>query len=289
MNRKFLELCALAVVCVTSASADFAYPGFASTAGLTINGNAATTVTGDGSVLRLTPAATGKGGSAFTTSQISLGAGASFSTFFQFRFSNPGGISPADGIVFVLQTVNNNVGGVGGGLGYQGIASSVGIEFDTFNNGPAFGDPNGNHVAVDTGGALNGSGVIVNGQSACGNVGTVTGTLNCMANGDVWSVWIDYDGTNLQVALADNSIVRPSNIINQVINISSFLGSTSAFVGFTGGTGSGFENQDILNWQLVQRFAPITPSGVPEPSSYILLGTLISGLGFAYKRRRLAL
>jgi hypothetical protein len=285
--RSLLAFSALALVCVTNARADFSYPNFASTAGLTINGNATTAVTGDGSVLRLTPAATGQGGSAFTTSQVSLGAGASFSTFFQFRFTNAGGISPADGIAFVLQTVNNNVGGAGGGLGYVGIANSVAVEFDTFNNGSGFGDPNGNHVAIDTGGNLNGSGVIVNGQSNCANTATVAGTPNCMANGDIWSVWIDYDGTTLQVALADNSTVRPANIINQAINIPSFTGSTSAFVGFTGATGAGFENQDILNWQLVQRFAPIN-SAVPEPSSWILLTTVVGLFGFAYKRRRQA-
>jgi hypothetical protein len=142
-------------------------------------------------------------------------------------------------------------------------------------------------VAIDTGGNLNGSGVIVNGQSNCANTATVAGTPNCMANGDIWSVWIDYDGTTLQVALADNSTVRPANIINQAINIPSFTGSTSAFVGFTGATGAGFENQDILNWQLVQRFAPIN-SAVPEPSSWILLTTVVGLFGFAYKRRRQA-
>jgi hypothetical protein len=284
MTRKLAAFSAFALVLATGARADFLYPNFSSTAGLTLNGNATTAVTGDGTVLRITPAATGQSGSVFTTNQISLGAGAEFSTFFQFRFTNPGGISPADGITFTLQTVNNNVGGAGGGLGYVGINNSVAVEFDTFPNGPAFGDPNGNHVAVDTNGALNGTGVIVNGQSNCTNVATVGGTPNCMANGNIWSVWIDYDGTNLSVALADNSLVRPADIINQAINIPGFLGSTSAFVGFTGGTGSGFENQDILNWQLVQSFAPI--AAVPEPSSWVLLGTLLALFAwFAYKRR----
>lgn len=287
MIRNFLVFSAFALVFVTNARADFSYPNFASTAGLTINGNAATAVTGDGSVLRLTPSVASQHGSVFTTSQISLGAGASFSTFFQFRFTIPGGRNPSDGIAFVLQTVNNTVGSSGGGLGYVGIANSVAVEFDTFNNGPAAGDPNGNHVAVDTGGNLNGTGVIVNGQSNCDNVATVTSMPNCMSNGDIWSVWIDYDGVTLQVALADNSTTRPANIINQAINIPAFTGSTSAFVGFTGGTGAGFQNQDILNWQLVQRFAPINPN-VPEPSSWILFSTVVGLFGFAYKRRRQA-
>jgi hypothetical protein len=179
--------------------------------------------------------------------------GRSWFAFFQFRFTNAGGISPADGIAFVLQTVNNNVGGAGGGLGYVGIANSVAVEFDTFNNGPAFGDPNGNHVAIDTGGNLNGSGVIVNGQSNCANTATVAGTPNCMANGDIWSVWIDYDGTTLQVALADNSTDRPraSSTRRSIFHPS---GSTSAFIQATGATGADL-SQDILNWQLVQRFA----------------------------------
>lgn len=36
----------------------------------------------------------------------------------------------ADGLVFVVQTNSNKVGG-GGGIGYQGIPNSVGVELDT--------------------------------------------------------------------------------------------------------------------------------------------------------------
>jgi len=34
-----------------------------------------------------------------------------------------------------------------------------------------------------------------------------------MNNGDIWSVWIEYDGTNLHVAVADYSVVRPADLI----------------------------------------------------------------------------
>jgi len=278
-----LSVTAICLAATSTSAATITFPNFSDTSGLTLNGSATTAATSDGVVLRLTPAAVGQAGSAFSTNQITLGVGNTFSTFFQCRMTNPGGIAPADGIVFGMRTVANNVGGAGGGMGYLGIPSSLGVEFDTFPNGAGAGDPNGNHVAVDTGGLLNGSGVIVNGQSNCTNIATVAGMPNCMANGQLWSAWIDYDGTNLFVALAQNSIVRPADIIAAPFNLPSILGQNSAFVGFTAGTGSGFENQDIINWQFTNTFAPIQVDAVPEPATMLLLG---SGLAALVARRR---
>ncbi|MCC6361148.1 MAG: PEP-CTERM sorting domain-containing protein, partial [Phycisphaerales bacterium] len=131
------------------------YPDFSSVAGLTINGNAAQV----GSVLRVTPANFSQAGSAFSTSTVSLASGSSFSTYFQFRFTSPGGACDgqgcgADGLVFVVQTVGNNVGGLGGGIGYQGIANSLGIEFDTWNNGAIDGGSS-NHAGINLAGDVN--------------------------------------------------------------------------------------------------------------------------------------
>ena len=265
---KTIKQLAVAVGILTLAgqagAAVISYPDFSSVAGLTLNGNAAQV----GNVLRLTPADYGQSGSAFSTSTVSLASNASFSTFFQFRFTNPGGACDgqgcvADGLVFVVQTGGNYAGGAGGGIGYAGINNSVGIEFDTWNNGA--GDNNSsNHIGVDVNGSVD-------------SIVLAEVTEADMNDGDIWNAWIDYDGsTNLLEARLGRSAVRPASaILSLTRNLASDLGTTNAFVGFTSGTGAAYANHDVLSWTLEDRFAPIGGGGnsVPEPGSLLLLGT----------------
>ncbi|MDR3435662.1 lectin-like domain-containing protein [Telmatospirillum sp.] len=262
-----------------------AYNGFANTSGLTFSGSAATATTSDGTVLRVTGDGPNKAGAVHSTAPITLGANDMFSTQFQFRFTDVGGVDPADGITLVLAASPKGLGIAGYGMGYAGVANSVAIEFDTYNNGNAksrgyfSAEPNSsNHVAIDLNGVLtNTAWTNVYGNGSCGfSKGTPAQNTNtaagCMSNGDLWTVDVSYDGTNLNVTLLDPAKGFVFDAITDYsINIGSYLGTSKAYVGFTGSTGAGWENHDIVNWEFADT-ATLPPTSVPEPGSVALLG-----------------
>jgi hypothetical protein len=215
----------------------FTYNGFASTGGLTLNGNAQVATTGDGKVLRVTPATTSQSGSFFCSSQIST---ANFSTVFSFRFTNPH-IQGSDGIALVIQRSSLGQLGSGGGyLGYSGISPSVAVEFDTICNGN-LNDPVAEHVGVDLNGSLFSQ--------------TTANLPSTMKDGGRWWAWVTYFQGTLKVYVLKNESTtepnRPSEpILSMTLDLKSQLGgNTSAWLGFTGGTGADWMNQDILYWR----------------------------------------
>lgn len=60
----------------------------------------------------------------------------------------------ADGIVFGLQPISTSIGVGGGDLGIGGVEPSLGVEFDTYQNGD-FGDPIYDHIAIVRDGIVN--------------------------------------------------------------------------------------------------------------------------------------
>ena len=247
----------------------FKYQNFSDTNGLTLVGNTTSAATSDGTVLRLTPANPYQSGAAYSTAPVKLGTSATFSTQFQFRFTDAGGIDPADGITFVLAATPTGLGANGGGLGYQGVAKTVAVEFDTYNNGPTDGNSS-NHVAIDTGGNLNVLGLTnAYGISSCAFAGSSPhAAAGCLSNGDLWTANVSYNGSNLSVKLFDPAEGSAFTAIQYPINLGSILGTNAAFVGFTGSTGGGWENQDVVNWQLAN--TATLPASAPEPSTLLL-------------------
>ncbi|MDP6716668.1 MAG: hypothetical protein QF368_18860, partial [SAR202 cluster bacterium] len=246
---------------VTKTFTDFTSSNLSS---LQLNNNTATQNPNSDDVLRLTSAGTNKSGSAFLTDTISLGSQSSFSTAFQFRIHSSGGSfqgGGADGLVFVVQTVSNSAGTTGSGIGYKGINNSVGIEFDTFNNGTSegacessFGE---NHVGINVGGSI------------CSNPQIdVTSSLGALDAGTTFFAWVDFDGSSndLEVRLSTTASRPSTALLSKNVDLVAELGTSDAFVGFTSATGGSFSAHDIVAWQFTNSFQPIQEI-VPDPEA----------------------
>ena len=270
----FAMLAASAVAVSPASAQSFSYPDFSSTAGLQLNGNAHQ----NGTKLSLTDAEGNQAGTAWSLNRIQLGNEASFSTVFTFDIQGRGGLdNGADGLTFTLQTNSNNVGSLGGGIGYAGIPNSVTVEFDTYLNGgfPAF-DPSSNHVGINTNGNL--SSIVL------------SDVFPDFDNGATWWAWVDYDGAtnDLAVRWAQNAIRPTDAMLHTALDLPSILGENDVFVGFTAATGGGWGEHNITSWNFVNRFdeggAPL-PTTTPEPGTIMLLATGLGVFGLVRRRR----
>ena len=276
MRIGFITSTVLALALAAPASATtLLFNDFSNTTGLQINGDAVQATLGTRKVLRVTPSKPFQGGSVFATSAIAFGADYGFSTRFTFNF-NKQAFGGADGLVFVIQPKSAGVGTSGGGLGYKGIGNSLGVEFDSYNNG--VNDLNsGNHVAVDLNGSLLSK---VQAESPF-----------ILDSAKDLTAWIDYNGTTkkLEVRISDKNIRPLAALLSYTFDLASTIGKPNAFVGFTAGTGGSYSNQDLVNWEFRDKFTPIGVA-VPEPASWamMLTGFGIVGGTMRYRRKRLS-
>jgi hypothetical protein len=179
--------------------------------------------------------------------------------------------------VFVIQPLSNSAGGSGGGIGYKGIGNSLGVEYDTYNNG-AVDAGSHNHIGVDLNGSID-------------SVARNTNLPFIMDSSRDLTSWIDYnDATNtLEVRLNDSNVRPLSAILSYQFDLATTVGGPSAFVGFTSGTGGGAANHDLVNWEFRNTFAPIGQSAVPEPAAWMMMiiGFGLMGASLRYRRRAL--
>jgi hypothetical protein len=180
----------------------------------------------------------------------------SFSSAFSFRISDSEGISDndgpgGDGLTFIINASNQQVGSDGGGLGYSGMHNSVAVEFDTLDNG-RFDRNDGNHVGINTGGRTRSREFL-----------QVEGRFN---DGELWHAWIDYEGNRqkLEVRLARTPLRPVDSLLSRKVRIPRWISGSQAYLGFTAGTGDAGNRHEVLSFQFVDAYAPIGECAPPE-------------------------
>lgn len=245
------------------------YTDFTSQSGLTLND----AVASDGTIM-LASSQRDRRGSFFTTAQYDV---SDFSAVMQFRISSPGGISDgiaagADGLAFVIQrTGATALGSFGSGIGYEGISNSVIVEFDTYKNNSPVNDPSSNHIGINTGGS---------------NTSLTTANVaNAFDNGTLWTVWVDYNGSALEVRASQDGFRPSTATLAYNVNLTSVLGGSTAHLGFTAATASAYGNHEVLSFAFTDTFQT-NGLAVPEPSTYALMGLGLAVVGWSVWRRR---
>ena len=223
--------------------------GFSVITGLTLNGS---TVNSDDSRLQLTTGGTNQTGSVFYNTPMNI---QSFVNDFSFQLSNP----QADGFTFTIQNVSPKALGISGGsLGYGaditrgtgGIPNSIAIKFDLYSN---------------TGEGPNSTGIYQNAAPPTLPAINLTPSGINLHSGDSMNVHMTYDGTTLTMTITD-PVSSKTFTQSFPINISQVIGSNTAYIGFTGGTGGLTSSQKILTWTFVSNPQPAAPSPVITPN-----------------------
>ena len=238
-------LSAVMVICllvpITAFAVDINYPDFSDLSDFILGDNAQQLNSIPDDLLQLASGFPQRSGYAYLKNQIQLQN--TFSTHFSFRIDNNVGGGDSDGLgadwlMFLLKR----------DIGYY-AAEDIAVEFDIFNNG-ARDNYSGNHVGINYGGEF-----------------VVTQHIDKRLNdGDIWYVWIDYDGSFLKVYLSLAAVKPDTPILTHAIDIPAYFGDNNPFIGFQAASTSYGADFTILNWSF-QSVAPVTcPEDTRAPS-----------------------
>jgi hypothetical protein len=201
-----------------------------------------------------------------------------FAADFTWRIVKPGRTG-ADGFALVLHNAADPFPGLvigtgRNGMGYSTIPNSLAIEFDTVENPPedssegTLGDPNANHVSVQTRGVLPNSG---NTDFSLGFTTQTTPAIPLFADGSVHTTKVFYKpGNPGNIAVFLDNMERP--ILNAHVNLAELLSldAGTAWVGFTAATGRQSQAYELHSFT----FQPTQPAQQPASLSIdILPGT----------------
>lgn len=223
------------------------YNNFDSTQGLILQSH---TRAVDGK-LRLTPAVHGAAGGAWLDSKQFVKDG--FDTTFQVQITDKhaGG---ADGLAFVIQ--NNStpaLGYPGCNIGYGGLTNLLVVKFNNYHwPDHAYGTNYGKYDLIA---------VLVPPSPTTPLWDSISNTIAATTNGvfsdgQVHTARIDYVPGNLQIFMDD--LKNPLMIVHVNLAKVMNLDHGRAWVGFTAGTGDGWQNHDLISWGFSSPTSPIS-------------------------------
>ena len=212
-------------------------------------------------------------GQAYTTSSIALPPDFSFSTYFAFHVLNNVGVADdatigpigpgADGLVFVIQAQGNQPWATSGdySLAFQGMPTSIAVEFDTYYNSGVDPNGDGNHIGLDQ-------------TASISSVATYS-PPELINDGFPNYVWIDYNGTIplFEVRYSRNNTRPATAVLSSTTFTLANLGASNyahLYAGFGSAVGGAGGTHEILEWRFRSGYSPII---VACPSGMFLNGT----------------
>lgn len=276
VTRSMLIVAAAAAGVSSSALADFNYVDFSSTESLNLVGVA----TQSSNRLLVTPSVRSSAGAVWHGVQQRVSGGFDTTMVIKIEDKLGGG---ADGMAFVIQnSAPTPIGAGGGGIGYgenpvfgtPGIANSLAVEFDMWNNSPQdWNDAGSSHVSIQSRGTLQ------NNPDAAHSLGAA-GT-NDLSDGSSHTLRVRYIGGVMSVFIDGNLALQASvNLAGLLaLNPDSVDGVGQAWVGITAATGGNLDRQAhvLESW----RFEGTPP--IPTPAA---AGLLVPALLMGARRRR---
>lgn len=172
--------------------------------------------------LRLINGVTLAKASAYHTSKVSVNA---FTSEFEFSAT---GTSPADGLTFVIQNAGSTaVGSHGGSLGYVGINKSVAVRLEYWGQSS--------------------TGLYTRDAAGVQNLTLHDNIPLSLGNGQTYNVKVVYSGTTLDVTIR-NTVTQATLVKQYTVDIPAIVGASTAYVGFTAGSGANTSTISIPYW-----------------------------------------
>jgi autotransporter-associated beta strand protein len=197
----------------------------------TRNGSATWTTRYDAQWLQLTPNTGSQAGSAYCNTPV---VAPHLPWYASFRYETGDKMtSPADGAAFILQNDGRGLtalGSSGGEIGVNGITPSIGLFFNIYN--------------------ADSIGWIVDGARV--EESTAISGIDLVAGVDVS---VAYDGAKLIVTVTQGEKVYTAE---RTVDLYAKFGGSSAYVGFTGGTGGSTAQQFVGDFEMVDAVSAAT-------------------------------